>query len=102
THLHEPPTRPTGAHLAETIQKSRLTRIDGIDYGTPQANSLHLIRYYYKEYFVDAKEVVLSIKGAFDMEIGPDGSPEGSWASVEEAVKVLGGSKTTRPETLGR
>jgi len=37
---------------------------------------------------------VLSIKGAFDMKAGPDGSPEGIRASVEEAVKVLDGTKT--------
>lgn len=37
---------------------------------------------------------MLSIKGAFDMKAGPDGSPEGIRASVEEAVKVLGGTKT--------
>ncbi len=37
---------------------------------------------------------MLSIKGAFDMKTGPDGSVEGIRASVEEAVKVLGGAKT--------
>ncbi len=37
---------------------------------------------------------MLSIKGAFDMKAGPDGSPEGIRASVEEAVKVLDGTKT--------
>ena len=37
---------------------------------------------------------MLSIKGAFDIKTGPNGSPEGIRASVEEAVKVLGGTKT--------
>lgn len=37
---------------------------------------------------------MLSIKGAFDIKTGPNGSPEGIRASVEEAFKVLGGTKT--------
>jgi pyridoxine 4-dehydrogenase len=63
-------------------------------YGTPQANSLHLVKYYFERYPEDASKVVLSIKGAYDIRTGPDGSPEGIRASVEEAVKVLGGTKT--------
>ncbi|MCJ1477624.1 Pyridoxine 4-dehydrogenase [Lambiella insularis] len=66
----------------------------GIHYGTPQANSLHLAQYYFEQYPEDADKVVLSIKGAYDMKTGPNGSPEGIRASVEEAVKVLGGTKT--------
>lgn len=38
--------------------------------------------------------MVLGIKGAYDMKTGPNGSSEGIRASVEEAVKVLGGIKT--------
>ncbi len=37
---------------------------------------------------------MLSIKGAFDIKTGPNGSPEAIRASVEEAFKVLGGTKT--------
>lgn len=37
----------------------------------------------------DANKVVLSIKGAYHPKEGPNGSPEGIRASVEEAVKVL-------------
>lgn len=36
---------------------------------------------------------MLGIKGAYDMKTGPDGTPEGIRASVEQAVKVLGGIK---------
>ncbi|CAF9925525.1 MAG: Pyridoxine 4-dehydrogenase [Heterodermia speciosa] len=61
----------------------------GIFYGTPEANSLHLLKYYFEKYPEDAGKVVLSIKGAFDMKEGPDGSPEGIRASVEDAIKVL-------------
>lgn len=75
--------------LAESTRRGRLTRTQGILYGTPQANSLHLLKYYFEKYPEDASKVVLSIKGAFDMKEGPNGSPEGIRASVEEAIKVL-------------
>lgn len=68
--------------------------MQGIHYGTPQSNSLHLIKHYFETYPEDASKVVLSIKGAFDVRAGPIGTPEGIRASVEEAVKVLGGTKT--------
>ncbi|KAI1803482.1 Aldo/keto reductase [Daldinia bambusicola] len=66
----------------------------GIHYGTPEANSLHLLKYYFEQYPEDASKVVLSIKGAFTLQTGPDGSPEGIRASVEEALRILGGTKT--------
>ncbi|KAH6666096.1 NADP-dependent oxidoreductase domain-containing protein [Halenospora varia] len=60
-----------------------------LHYGTPQANSLHLIKHYFEQYPEDANKVVLSIKGAYHPKEGPNGSPEGIRASVEEAVNVL-------------
>ncbi|KAF1943011.1 Aldo/keto reductase [Clathrospora elynae] len=66
----------------------------GIHYGTPDANSLHLMRHYFEKYPEDAEKVVLSIKGAFSIKTGPAGSPEAIRASVEEAFGVLGGEKT--------
>lgn len=63
-------------------------------YGTSEANSLHLLKYYFTKYPEDADKVVLSIKGAYDRAThAPQGSPEGIRASVEEAVGVLGGTK---------
>ncbi|KAK1750197.1 NADP-dependent oxidoreductase domain-containing protein, partial [Echria macrotheca] len=61
----------------------------GMHYGTPQANSLHLIKHYFEEYPEDTSKVVLSIKGAYSMKEGPNGSPEGIRASVDEAIKML-------------
>jgi pyridoxine 4-dehydrogenase len=63
--------------------------MQSLHYGTPQANSLHLIKHYFEQYPEDANKVVLSIKGAYHPKEGPNGSPEGIRASVEEAVKVL-------------
>ena len=68
--------------------------MQSIHYGTPQANSLHLLKYYFEKYPEDANKVVLIIKGAYDIKTGPDGSPEGIRASVQEAVQVLGTTKT--------
>ncbi|KAF9877448.1 pyridoxal reductase [Colletotrichum karsti] len=66
----------------------------GIHYGTPTANSLHLLKHYFEQYPEDASKVVLSIKGAYDAKTHtPDCSPEGIRASVEEAVRVLDGVK---------
>ncbi|KAK6952494.1 hypothetical protein Daesc_007033 [Daldinia eschscholtzii] len=50
--------------------------------------------YYFEKYPEDASKVVLSIKGAFTIQTGPDGSPEGIRASVEKALEILGGTKT--------
>jgi pyridoxine 4-dehydrogenase len=63
--------------------------MQSLHYGTPQANSLHLIKHYFEQYPEDASKVVLSVKGAYHPKEGPNGSPEGIRASVEEALKVL-------------
>ncbi|KAL7626104.1 hypothetical protein AAE478_002874 [Parahypoxylon ruwenzoriense] len=76
------------------LQGARLTRAQGIHYGTSEANSLHLLKFYFEKYPEDASKVVLSIKGAFSIKNGPDGSPEGIRASVEESLRVLSGTKT--------
>ncbi|KAL1592037.1 hypothetical protein SLS60_011629 [Paraconiothyrium brasiliense] len=64
-------------------------------YGPPDANSLHLLKYYFTKYPEDASRVVLSLKGAYNIRLqAPDCSPEGLRASVEEALRVLDGTKT--------
>ncbi|KAI3400844.1 hypothetical protein diail_1533 [Diaporthe ilicicola] len=66
----------------------------GMFYGTPEANSLHLLKHYFTKYPEDADKVVLSIKGAYDRGTNSaQGSPEAIRASVEEALQVLGGTK---------
>lgn len=64
-------------------------------YGTPDNNSLHLVKYYFTQYPEDADKVVLSIKGAFDpITKEPTGAPEQIRASVDECLRVLDGCKT--------
>jgi pyridoxine 4-dehydrogenase len=67
----------------------------GTFYGPPHANSLHLLKYYFTKYPEDAPRVFLSLKGAYDIRRqSPDCSPEGLRATVDEALKVLDGTKT--------
>ncbi|KAG7006465.1 pyridoxal reductase [Physcia stellaris] len=81
---------PTAMKLMKTaLEQGANFWNGGIFYGTPDANSLHLLRYYFEKYPEDASKVVLSIKGAFDLKEGPSGSPEGIRASVEYAIGVL-------------
>ncbi len=83
-----------GSIKQRLLRRARLICMQGIHYGTPQANSLQLVKYYFEKYPEDASKVVLGIKGAYDIRTGPNGSPEGIRASVEEAVRVLDGTKT--------
>ncbi|CAF9941029.1 MAG: Pyridoxine 4-dehydrogenase [Heterodermia speciosa] len=86
---------PVAAKLMKTaLEQGANMWNGGIHYGTPEKNSLHLLKYYFEKYPEDADKVVLSIKGAYGMKTGPDGSPEAIRASVGEAYKVLGGVKT--------
>ncbi|KAL1972857.1 hypothetical protein VTN31DRAFT_6399 [Thermomyces dupontii] len=81
---------PTAIKLLKTALENGANFWDGgTHYGTSEANSLHLVRAYFEQYPEDADKVVLSIKGAFTLKDGPDNSPEGIRASVEEAIKVL-------------
>ncbi|RAK96828.1 aldo/keto reductase family protein [Aspergillus ibericus CBS 121593] len=59
-------------------------------YGPPNANSLHLLEYYFTQYPEDSDKVIISIKGAAGAH-GPDGSPENVRASVENGLKILDG-----------
>jgi pyridoxine 4-dehydrogenase len=66
-------------------------------YGTPDANSLHLLNRYFTKYPDDADKVVLCIKSGIVM-AGPtfqiDCSAEGMRKCVENANKILDGKKS--------
>ncbi|KAI1173662.1 Aldo/keto reductase [Nemania sp. FL0916] len=94
------PWSPVDYPIAVQVMKTALEQganlwNGGIHYGTPQANSLHLLKHYFQKYPEDGSKVVLCIKGGFTgLPNGPSNTPEGIRASVEEAVKVLDGTKT--------
>lgn len=54
-------------------------------YGTPEHNSLTLLKKYYKKYLDDAAKVVLNIKGATE----PGLKPNGSAAYVKQSVRII-------------
>ena len=63
-------------------------------YGTPEANSLHLLNAYFTKYPEDADKVVLSIKGGFvPGSFQPAGDKAGVTRSVENCLKLLDGKK---------
>lgn len=64
-------------------------------YGTPEYNSLHMLKEYFTKYPEDAGKVHLNVKGAAHPEkYFPEGSRAGVRRSVENCVKLLGGKKS--------
>ncbi|KAF3037185.1 Pyridoxine 4-dehydrogenase [Didymella heteroderae] len=80
--------------LKKALQEGANLWNGGIHYGTPTANSLHLLRHYFEKYPEGAEKVVVSIKGALGPTREPTGIAEAIRASVEEAYRVLKGIKT--------
>jgi pyridoxine 4-dehydrogenase len=58
-------------------------------YGTPEYNSLHLLRDYFTEHPDAAKKVTLSIKGGLTLQKIPDGSEKFVRQSVEQCLQIL-------------
>lgn len=64
-------------------------------YGTPDYNSLHLLRDYFTKYPEKASKVVLAIKGSRTPgTLKFDGSEKGLRRSIDECNRVLAGTKT--------
>lgn len=64
-------------------------------YGTPEWNSCHLLRDYFKKHPEKAEKVVLSIKGANKAgQLIPDGSEANIRRSVDDCLKALDGTKS--------
>ena len=63
-------------------------------YGTPEFNSLHLLKEYFEARPGNAEKVVLSIKGGLKKgQLVPDGSEENLRRSVKDSLTALGGTK---------
>ena len=63
-------------------------------YGTPHANSLHLLNRYFTKYPEDADKVIISIKGSISTtKKAPDNSEKNIQRSIDECLKVLDGKK---------
>ncbi|ODH44689.1 hypothetical protein ACO22_00846 [Paracoccidioides brasiliensis] len=63
-------------------------------YGTPEHNSLHILRNYFAKHPEAAEKVVLSIKGGMIKgQLKPDGSEENLRRSVDDCLSILDGTK---------
>uniref|UniRef100_D8Q5Z8 NADP-dependent oxidoreductase domain-containing protein n=1 Tax=Schizophyllum commune (strain H4-8 / FGSC 9210) TaxID=578458 RepID=D8Q5Z8_SCHCM len=69
----------------------------GVFYGTPEHNSLHIVKAYFTKYPADAPRVVLSIKGCLADPGLPTARPDSSPASIRREVDwcldILQGTK---------
>jgi pyridoxine 4-dehydrogenase len=64
----------------------------GTHYGTPEWNSLHLLKAYFEKYPADVDRVVVCVKGGFDRAKGkPNATAEGVRESVEECLGIIDG-----------
>ncbi|KAI1357040.1 NADP-dependent oxidoreductase domain-containing protein [Xylaria sp. FL0043] len=59
-------------------------------YGTPEDNSLTLLKQYFEKYPEDADKVVISIKGGMRFPRAVDNSPEYTRESIENCLKLIG------------
>ncbi|KAI5294893.1 Pyridoxine 4-dehydrogenase [Ascosphaera acerosa] len=72
-------------------------------YGTPEHNSLHMLRDYFRANPEDAEKVVLNIKGGLiPGMLKPDSSKANVTRSVDECLRVLDGTKTLDVFECGR
>lgn len=63
-------------------------------YGTPEYNTMTLLKHYFTKYPEDADKVTLVIKGGMNLEThAVDGSPEGVRRSLDNIIRQLGGVK---------
>lgn len=60
-------------------------------YGTPDHNSLTVLRRYYEKYPEDADKIVLNVKGCVRAGLQMDASSEGVRWSIEGSVAMIGG-----------
>jgi pyridoxine 4-dehydrogenase len=62
----------------------------GLNYGTPERNTLHLLNAYFTQYPEDADKVVVSVKGCFNMRTFEfDTSASGVRDSIDLCLRIL-------------
>ncbi|KAL7950616.1 Aldo/keto reductase [Trichoderma barbatum] len=89
-----PPLDQAIAALKAAVENG-MTLWNGAEfYGTPEWNSMTLLRHYFTKYPEDAEKVTLIIKGGMDLTTRKlDGSPEGIRRSLDNIINQLGGTK---------
>ncbi|KAK7426399.1 hypothetical protein QQZ08_007154 [Neonectria magnoliae] len=93
--------RPVPPPLDQALEAMRTALENGCNvwnagefYGTPEYNSMTLLKHYFTKYPEDADKVSLFIKGGIDIKtFARDGSPEGIRRSLDNIIAQLGGTK---------
>lgn len=93
--------RPNPPPLDQALEAMRTAVLNGCTlwngaefYGTPEYNSMTLLKHYFTKHPEDADKVTLFIKGGQDVRVmAPDGSPEGVRRSLDNILAQLGGVK---------
>ncbi|KAF4124059.1 pyridoxine 4-dehydrogenase [Geosmithia morbida] len=91
--------RPEPAPLSQTLEtlkaaiESGATCWNGAEfYGTPEYNSMTLLKHYFTRYPEDASKITLIIKGGVNVKtLSPEGSPEAIRRSADNILEQLGG-----------
>ena len=72
-------------------------------YGTPEYNSMTILKHYFTKYPEDADKITIVIKGGCDLAtLVPQGSPDQIRRSIDSILEQLGGKKKLDVFGLGR
>jgi pyridoxine 4-dehydrogenase len=93
--------RPQPTPIADAVETMKAALNNGATlwngaefYGTPEHNSMTLLKAYFTKYPEDADKVLLSIKGGSNVTtLAPEGSPEAIRRSANNILSQLGGVK---------
>ncbi|KAI9171340.1 pyridoxine 4-dehydrogenase [Paramyrothecium foliicola] len=93
--------RPQPPPLEDAIATMKAALEEGVNfwnagefYGTPEYNSMTIIKAYFEKYPEDAEKVVLIVKGGTNLKLHKtDGSPENIRRSIDNIIQQLGGTK---------
>ncbi|PON25034.1 hypothetical protein TGAM01_v206115 [Trichoderma gamsii] len=89
-----PPLEQALATMKAAVENGLTMWNGGEFYGTPEYNSMTIIKAYFTKYPEDADKVFLAMKGGVNLEeIRPDGSPENIRRSLDNILAQLDGKK---------
>ncbi|KAM0456652.1 hypothetical protein ACHAO4_003683 [Trichoderma viride] len=89
-----PPLEQALATMKAAVENGLTMWNGGEFYGTPEYNSMTIIKHYFTKYPEDADKVFLAMKGGVNLEaLRPDGSPENIRRSLDNILAQLDGKK---------
>ncbi|EHK49463.1 uncharacterized protein TrAtP1_010690 [Trichoderma atroviride] len=89
-----PPLEQALATMKAAVEKGLTMWNGGEFYGTPEYNSMTILKHYFTKYPEDADKVFLAMKGGVNLQgTGPDGSPENIRRSLDNILAQLDGKK---------